>query len=440
MLFNAEYRKMFASQFVQEEDDGDDYIYVPVEDNPNLEYRIKRVAPVDNDPPKCQVPIANGLSDDEDSEADTPISRVQNIRKARLFDQPVHETPAEQRMRHADGTPVKRSVKRKLLFVSKERGEDPPEIVDDAQVEQDFKAVVQPNVVRALEEIDQLEQRVVAKMEEVLKSLMQQALQPVYLFIGSLEAVATAQTTHYQHYYGFQMGCKSLFDFKLKNRHLGDNILFVAAEYARKLAGVQEIDKSDVEFVGIRYPRLTIQQKERIRGDFDLDKDGAPEWIWCMIGKPCIRFMLKNHTFGPISMAAQELGYPEVKPLLDSQQVSYMFAQFVAHKFFQGPNVQLAGAQGGQMQYRISSGILKTQAMNKWLMGCRLWFKQVYWSANAKRVADIQEAQTHLEAAQHRFDAQPNNKDAKADLLVAEREKFLAECQPEQLLCHPGDS
>lgn len=437
MLFNAEYRKMFASQFVQE-DDGDDYIYVPVEDNPNLEYRIKRVAPVDDDPPKRQVLIANGVSDDEDSEADTPISKAKNVKTARVLGQDAHKMLPQ--MHHADGSPVKESTARKALFVAKERGEEPPKIVEDVEVEKDFKALVQPNVVRALEEIDQLEQRVVIKMEEVLKSLMQQALQPVYLFIGSLEAVATAQTTHYQHYYGFQMGCKSLFDFKLKNRHLGDNILFVAAEYARKLAGVKEIDKSDVKFIGMRYPLLSIDQKERIRGDFDLDKDGAPEWIWCMIGKPCIRFMLKNHTFGPISMAAQELGYPEVKPLLDSQQVSYMFAQFVAHKFFQGPNVQLAGAQGGQMQYRISSGILKTQAMNKWLMGCRLWFKQVYWGTNAKRADDLEDARKHLEAAQVRFDANQNNRDAEADLLVAEREMFLAKCQPERLLCHPGDS
>lgn len=431
---------MFASQIDQHED-GQDFIYVPVEDNPNLEYRIKRTEPAVGHtlPPPRRQCIGNGIDSDSEDNADPSIEDVKDRKRAAVFNQDVAQTPAERKMRHADGTPVKRPIVRRALFVADAKGEDPPEVVDDDEVVQAFDEIIKDNqpIVRALKQIDSLEERVVATMEKVLKPLLQQALAPVYQFIGAIEASASSQSAHFQWYYGFKGGNKTIFDFRLNNRHLGDNVLFVAAEYARKLAGVTQVDTADVKFVGagIRYPRLTVNQKIMLRGDFDLDTDGAPEWIWCMIGKPCIRFMLKNETFGAVAMAAKELGYPEVKPLLDSDDVSFLFAQFVSNKFFTGPNVSMGGFNGGQRQYRVSSGILKQQANTKWLMSCKMAFQtQVYWATNMKRAGEVRDAQQELDAADAYFVANPINQNARQRFLEAQRNFFLAECQPAQLL------
>jgi hypothetical protein len=120
-----------------------------------------------------------------------------------------------------------------------------------------------------------------------------------------------------------------------------------------------------------------------------------------------------------MELAANELGFP-LKDLLYSPQVNYMFAQFVGTKFVKPTSNAYASAiGGGEVQYRISSGFYTGQQQSKWLLGCKEWFKEVYYKTLesnpelAKRLSDELNL-LHQTKREILFDA----KNLKKDILV----------------------
>lgn len=270
------------------------------------------------------------------------------------------------------------------------------------------------NLYNTLYNVVDPEQRLVEQMEAMLDPVLQEAMQPLYNFIGCIDAVERYSAKHYSHFYPMKKGNKSLDEFRRNNRHLGNEVLVAAADYTRRLAGfARPIDRRKLVLIGnnITYPALTVQQKQLFNEELaDLTLSGAPHWIYCMIGSATMRFMLSYTTYGAMQMAAQELGFADhLKDLIDSPDVSHKFAEYVAHKFFtaQGGVAQVSSITGGSLQYRISSGFNTTrQANHKWLLGCKLWFKQVYWATVAGREQAIAEAEAKAAAVGDEYDRQ----------------------------------
>lgn len=277
--------------------------------------------------------------------------------------------------------------------------------------------------------LDTQESRLVEQMEEILQPVLMDAMRPIYDFIGSIDATESYAQKHYKHFTPLIKNNKSLFEFKLNNRHLGDAVLLLSFDYVYALAGYKGKVKRDKVTVkpekvsapaiigaDIQYPELTMEQRDLIGSGFDLTHPGTPGWVWCMIGNQCLKFMLSFATYGAITMAAKELGYKEsdLKALIDNDEIVPMFAQFVAHKFFtaQGGVAQSSSVYGsGQVQYRISSGFgTVRQANSKWIIGCKIWFKEkVFWGGNPNRQEKIDQAKRESEAAQREFNTSYNN-------------------------------
>lgn len=277
-------------------------------------------------------------------------------------------------------------------------------------------------------DLDSLESRLVDQMEQVLEPLLMEGMRPLYEFVGQIEATEGTQKGIYKHFKPLIKGSKTLKEFKLKNGHLGDEIILMAGDYVRKASGyntsierdkvVIKNEKGTIEPIGIEYPRLTIEKRnllgEGIKlADFGLDDPAFPQWVWCMIGSQCWKFMLSFSSYGAISMAAKELGYKEadIKTLIESDEVSYMFAQFVAHKFIGAnkANAYASAIQGGQVQYRVSNGMHIRQANSKWLLGCKGWFRGVYWSGNPKREEEIRATKRARDEAKKKYDTEESN-------------------------------
>lgn len=276
-------------------------------------------------------------------------------------------------------------------------------VVDDANVDEVFAELITKDdkfasVRIQLADLSNMETRLVHKMEEVLDVMMKKAMQPLYLFIGMMDATEQYGKKHWAHYYPIIKGSNTLAQFRLKNTHIGSELLLMAADYVHYEAGYRTpIDRSNVTFIGVQFPAITVNQKKIIKdGGFKLDMEGAPEWIWCMVGNPCIQFMLANQTYGAITMAAYELGQDNFKVFLDAENiVTSKFAEFCARMFFtsKGGNAQASGISGDRVQYRISSGFGTVHQSNtKWLMAARLWFRDCYFTSNPNRQQKIDES------------------------------------------------
>ena len=93
---------------------------------------------------------------------------------------------------------------------------------------------------------------------------------------------------------------------------------------------------------------------------------------------PALQYLLDlPATWGALCMAANELGF-HLMDLIRSPKVNYMFAQFVARKWISPKQVGfVSGVTGNNRQFRISSGLQVSMANEKWIMGCKIWFKSV---------------------------------------------------------------
>lgn len=139
---------------------------------------------------------------------------------------------------------------------------------------------------------------------------------------------------------------------------------------------------------------LTPEQKMAIKSIFPsllitgLVVENAPPWLQSQISTSVLQFLLDRQSLGALNMGAQELGYP-LRDLLFSDEVNYMFAQFVSAKFAKPKsNVYASGVNGGgEVHYRISSGAIINQQQTTWLLGCRRWFKEnVYYGVRKEEV------------------------------------------------------
>lgn len=274
-------------------------------------------------------------------------------------------------------------------------------------------------------ELDKMESYLVDEMEQVLQPLLMEGMRPLYDFVGQIESSEGNQKGIYKHFYPLIKGNKTLVEFKRKNAHLGEEIIIMASKYVFDNSIYKPLIRLDTtpakpvvkvkleQLIGSNYPRLTAEQRKLISegidlADFGLDSPGFPQWVWCMIGSQCWKFMLSFSTYGAILMAAKELGYKEtdLKALIDSDEVSYMFAQFVAHKFIGAnkANAYASGIQGGQVQYRVSNGLHIRQANSKWLLGCKGWFRSVYWSGNPQIQEELRTSKERRDQAKRSFD------------------------------------
>lgn len=218
--------------------------------------------------------------------------------------------------------------------------------------------------------------------------ILYEALAPLYAFVGMLEA-ESGKPVYFRYLPGasredkmipINYGSESSAEFVQKNPHLSDTL--VAALL---------LDENNKEFIGV-----PIANNPAL----------GTAWVRAQLGMSVFRFLLNSATMGALELAANELEFP-LKDLIYSPHVNYMFAQFVAKKFVSPKNNAFAaGINGGQTTYRISSGFnTSTMANTKWLMGCKLWFKNVYYSRNSKKLADIDASiaakQAEIQAAQN---------------------------------------
>lgn len=157
------------------------------------------------------------------------------------------------------------------------------------------------------------------------------------------------------------------------------------------------------------FPALVFDQQPRQgQGPPIFHVKNAPIWLKSQISLSVLQFMLDRQSLGALNMGAQELGYP-LPDLLFSDEVNYMFAQFVSAKFAKPKsNVYASGVHGGgEVHYRISSGAIINQQQTTWLLGCRRWFKEnVYYGETREtpitfKTAEEYRAEAHREA--HRY-------------------------------------
>lgn len=151
---------------------------------------------------------------------------------------------------------------------------------------------------------------------------------------------------------------------------------------------IAELEKRDLKIT------LTPEQKMAIQSIFPallingLVVENAPVWLQSQISTSVLQFLLDRQSLGALNMGAQELGYP-LRDLLFSDEVNYMFAQFVSAKFAKPKsNVYASGVHGGgEVHYRISSGAIINQQQTTWLLGCRRWFKEnVYYGTRPETI------------------------------------------------------
>ena len=235
------------------------------------------------------------------------------------------------------------------------------------------------------------------KDEQTIGDLLYEAMQPLYQFIGMIEA-ESGKTLWYRFTEDKDMtrrmtpinwGATSYDEFRIRNSHLGVKILdrfdsnLNYAPYFVKPVKAEETGETaraaqGISFVGV-LPDVQAWYQTTGQDLSDEEIRALPRWVWRQIRNPVFQFLLSSATFGALVLGSNELGF-ELKDLIVSPEVNFMFAQFVGRKFISPKsNAYPSGIQGGQMQYRISSGYnTSVQSNGKWLMGCREWFKQVF--------------------------------------------------------------
>ena len=215
-----------------------------------------------------------------------------------------------------------------------------------------------------------------------ISPFLNRALVPFHQFVGFLEA-ESGRRLYYRYEKGASLESKQdplvrTGDFKNANAHLGRDLLRLIENYGKRV----EID------VNINLYRSIINANASIH-----EIEAFPSYLWSIIPTSTFRFLIGAASFGAIEMAASELK-KDLKLLIVSPDVSYMFAQFVCRKYLSPKsNAYASGIDGqGGATYRISSGVNTSGVANsKWLMGCKQWFETVQEVKNAAddRVAQV---------------------------------------------------
>ena len=226
--------------------------------------------------------------------------------------------------------------------------------------------------------LSSLEESTILLFENFIGPPLYQALLPFYKFVGFLEAESGKRI-----YYRYDVnltddekksplvkGCKTINEFKTKNAHLGQRILRI----------LEPIPKIKVEKVGFNINELFqryIDPTYVITGNTYDNSLDFPYTLWKILPLSSFQFILSIATYGAIQMAASEL-QKDLKLLIISDEVNFIFAQFVARKFITPKqNAFVSGISGGQSQYRCASGFKTSVVANtKWFMACKIWFQE----------------------------------------------------------------
>jgi len=228
--------------------------------------------------------------------------------------------------------------------------------------------------------------------EEHATQVLEDALAPLYQFVGMLEA-ESGKTIYYRYLPGarredqrvpINYGSESPEEFSANNPHLSTRLK--SHLFKQELETPQKDVKPEFKRERVKLEQALIGYNYNIR-DYSIL---YPDWFWAQMDSPVFRFLLNAQDYGAMQLAANELGFP-LKDLIYSPHTNYMFAQYCAKKFISPKtNAYAAGVQGGQSVYRVSSGFnTSVMANTKWLMGCKLWFKDVYYSANPVKATDL---------------------------------------------------
>lgn len=227
-----------------------------------------------------------------------------------------------------------------------------------------------------------------------ISPFLNRALVPFYQFVGFLEA-ESGKRLYYRYEKGASLESKqnplvnvadSIAAFKNANAHLGRDLLRLIENYGKKV----EVKLENLG-VNINLYRNVINADASIH-----EIEAFPSYLWSIIPTSTFRFLIGAASFGAIEMAASELK-KDLKLLIVSPDVSYMFAQFVCKKYLSPKaNAYASGIDGqGGATYRISSGVNTSGVANsKWLMGCKKWFETVH---EVKNTADDAVAQAIYE-------------------------------------------
>lgn len=220
-----------------------------------------------------------------------------------------------------------------------------------------------------------LEESTIQMFENFIGPPLYQALFPLYKFVGFLEA-ESGKRIYYRYDANLSeddkksplvKGCKTIIEFKTKNAHLGERILRILEPIPTKKIGfnINELFRKYIE------PDYVITGNTY---DNSLD---FPYSLWKILPLSSFQFILSIATYGAIQMAASEL-QKDLKLLIISDEVNFVFAQFVARKFISPKqNAFVSGISGGQTQYRCASGFKTSVVANtKWFMACKIWFDE----------------------------------------------------------------
>jgi len=221
-------------------------------------------------------------------------------------------------------------------------------------------------------------QRIIT-FENRLFPALSEALLPLYTFVGFLEA-ESGKRIYYR--YNDQisqeakqnplvLGCQTIQEFKNANNHLGLAILhlidlpdpMVKVKPEKMDANISDLYR---RYVNPDYPFVGFNPQE-----------GFPRRLWKLLPLTSFQYILSVSSYGAISMAALELK-KDLKTLIISEDVNFLFAQFVCKKYISPKqNAFASGLNGDNAQFRVASGFRTTVVANsKWIMAFKLHFEK----------------------------------------------------------------
>lgn len=232
--------------------------------------------------------------------------------------------------------------------------------------------------IKKKEELVSDERNRIITFENRLFPALSEALLPLYTFVGFLEA-ESGKRIYYR--YNDQIsqeekqnplvkGCQTIQEFKNKNNHLGLAILQLIDlpdPMVKKEKGINA-NISDLyrRYVNPDYPFVGFNPQE-----------GFPRRLWKLLPLTSFQYILSVSSYGAISMAALELK-KDLKTLIISEDVNFLFAQFVCKKYISPKqNAFASGLNGDNAQFRVASGFRTTVVANaKWIMAFKLHFEK----------------------------------------------------------------
>lgn len=232
------------------------------------------------------------------------------------------------------------------------------------------------------------------KLEQSVKSILTQALQPLYEFINMVEA-SSGVKMWYRYVEDKKRetakiplvsGCKTVEEFREKNWFLGETLLDIL---------LMDID-TNIQPINATYTfQRALYRANLGKGATRYEIENAPQFIWCLLPDSVFQLLLEK-SYGALILAADELGFP-LKDLILSKHVRSKYAEYVARKYIAPrQNGYASMAQGGGMAFRIASGANTTKMSNvKVLLGAKEFFRHVTYVAEDdveefRRQADIQ--------------------------------------------------